>query len=76
MSTKQEEEIDIDLNDPEVEVAATKIQAAFKGMQTRREMKVTKDTEQVRTVLLHLVMTILHSYIHLKLFCSSLNVVI
>ncbi|TRY78276.1 hypothetical protein TCAL_08765 [Tigriopus californicus] len=33
--------IDIDLNDPLVEVAATKIQAAFKGYRTRSQMKMT-----------------------------------
>ncbi len=31
--------IDIDLDDPDVEVAATKIQAGYKGMKTRKEMK-------------------------------------
>jgi hypothetical protein len=41
----QEEEIDIDLNDPEVEQAATKIQAGFKGHQTRKEMKKKKEGE-------------------------------
>ena len=39
---KAEEEIDIDLNDPEVEAAATKIQAGYKGMMTRKEMKSTE----------------------------------
>ena len=34
------EEIDINLNDPEVEKAAEKIQAGFRGMMTRRSMKV------------------------------------
>ena len=33
------EEIDIDLNDPDVQQAATKIQAGFKGMKTRKELK-------------------------------------
>ena len=33
MPPKQEEEIDIDLNDPEVEAAAAKIQAKFRGRQ-------------------------------------------
>ena len=31
-----EEEIDIDLNDPDVEKAAVKIQASFKGFQARK----------------------------------------
>ena len=39
---KAEEEIDIDLNDPEVEAAATKIQAGYKGMMTRKELKSTE----------------------------------
>ena len=33
MPQKQEVEIDIDLNDPEVEAAAAKIQAKFRGRQ-------------------------------------------
>lgn len=33
------EEVDIDLNDHEVEKAATKIQAGFKGYKTRKEMQ-------------------------------------
>merc|ERR1712086_339300 len=37
-----EEEIDIDLDDPETEMAATKIQAGYKGMKTRKEMKAKK----------------------------------
>lgn len=35
----KEEEIDIDLTDPEVEKAATKIQAGFRGHKTRQDMK-------------------------------------
>ncbi|XP_077985984.1 uncharacterized protein LOC144440474 isoform X16 [Glandiceps talaboti] len=37
-----EEEIDIDLNDPEVEKAAVKIQAGFKGLQARKQVKEMK----------------------------------
>ena len=36
---EQVDEIDINLNDPEVEMAAIKIQAGFKGMKTRQELK-------------------------------------
>jgi len=32
-----EEEVDIDLNDPDVEAAAVKIQAGFKGFKVRQE---------------------------------------
>lgn len=35
-------EIDIDLADPEVEKAATKIQAGFKGLKTRKELRSVK----------------------------------
>ena len=37
------EEIDIDLNDPDVEQAATKIQAGFKGMKARKEVAKKKE---------------------------------
>ena len=37
-----EEEIDIDLDDPEVAQAATKIQASFRGHKTRKEMSSKK----------------------------------
>ena len=43
-----EEEIDIDLTDPEVEKAATKIQAGFKGMKARQQVKEKR--QQVRIV--------------------------
>ncbi|XP_052283963.1 uncharacterized protein LOC127880669 isoform X4 [Dreissena polymorpha] len=36
------DEVDIDLNDPEVQMAATKIQAGFKGFKTRKELKEKK----------------------------------
>ena len=46
MSTAPEaEEIDIDLNDPEVEQAAIKIQAGFKGM---RDRQAVREKKQVR----------------------------
>ena len=35
----EEEEVDIDLTDHDVEKAAVKIQAGFRGMKTRSEMK-------------------------------------
>lgn len=41
----KEEEVDIDLNDPEVEKAATKIQAGFRGHQTRKEMQSKTDVK-------------------------------
>ena len=38
----KEEVVDIDLDDPDVEVAATKIQAGFKGMKARKEVEDKK----------------------------------
>jgi hypothetical protein len=38
----KEEDVDIDLEDPEVEKAALKIQAGFKGMQARQEIRAMK----------------------------------
>ena len=42
----KEEIVDIDLKDPEVEKAATKIQAGFKGHKTRKELKQKGDDEK------------------------------
>ncbi|XP_072047085.1 uncharacterized protein [Amphiura filiformis] len=39
------EEIDIDLNDPEVEMAAVKMQAVFKGFSARKKMGLKKDSK-------------------------------
>ncbi|XP_063441381.1 uncharacterized protein LOC134721963 isoform X7 [Mytilus trossulus] len=44
-----EEVVDIDLNDPDVEKAAIKIQAGFKGFQTRKEMQSKKSDTEVKT---------------------------
>ena len=44
---KDEEEIDIDLDDPEVNEAATKIQASFKGKKARDEVKKMKEEKEV-----------------------------
>ncbi|XP_019613447.1 PREDICTED: ABC transporter F family member 4-like isoform X1 [Branchiostoma belcheri] len=43
---EEEEEIDIDLNDPEVANAAAKIQAGFRGHQVRKGMKKDKPAEE------------------------------
>ena len=45
----EKEEIDIDLNDPDVEHAATKIQAGFKGMKARKEVTAMKEGTVVET---------------------------
>jgi len=39
------EEVDIDMNDPEVQAAATKIQASFRGHKAREDVKKQKDEE-------------------------------
>ena len=41
------EEIDIDLNDPEVNAAAVKIQAGFKGFKIRKELAASKESSAV-----------------------------
>ena len=41
-SNDNKEKIDIDLLDPDVEIAATKIQAGFKGMKARKEVSAMK----------------------------------
>ena len=41
----EEEEVDIDLEDPEVQAATAKIQAGYKGMRTRRDMKDKKEDD-------------------------------
>ena len=43
--TEAEEEVDIDLKDPEVEQAAVKIQAAFRGHNTRKENQPKNEGE-------------------------------
>ena len=42
---KQEEKVDIDLSDPDVQNAATKIQAGFKGYKVRQDMKQQLDSK-------------------------------
>ena len=42
-----EEIIDINLEDPDVEKAATRIQAGFKGHKTRKELKERSDNEKI-----------------------------
>ena len=42
-----DEIIDINLEDPDVEKAATKIQAGFKGHKTRKELKEKVDNEKI-----------------------------
>ena len=43
-----EEEVDIDLDDPEVQKAAEKIQATFKGFKTRKTLSEKKLPEEVQ----------------------------
>merc|ERR1712032_75174 len=42
-----QQEVDIDLEDPEVEAAATKIQAGFKGHKARKQLKEQKATTEI-----------------------------
>ena len=46
---EREEEIDIDLDDPSTKDAATKIQAAFRGQQSRRGIKQKKTENEAAT---------------------------
>ena len=46
-AAQEEEEIDIDLTDPEVEKAAVKIQASFKGFKTRKNRQAGQESQQV-----------------------------
>ena len=47
---ENQEEIDIDLDDPEVGKAAVKIQSGFKGHQARKQVKEMKDEQNKVTV--------------------------
>lgn len=44
---KEQEPIDIDLNDPEVGAAALKIQASFRGHKARTEVEKIKSSESI-----------------------------
>ena len=46
------EEIDIDLDDPDVAKATTKIQAGFRGMKARKEVGNIKEDEEVCQILI------------------------
>ena len=48
-SALEEDSVDIDLNDPDVENAATKIQAGFRGHKTRKEMQKNKGAEVIES---------------------------
>ena len=43
---QEDEEVDIDLEDPEVQKAAVTIQAGFKGLKTRKELKEKKEAAE------------------------------
>ena len=43
----EEEQIDIDMNDPDVQSAVVKIQASFRGHKAREEVKVLKSSESL-----------------------------
>lgn len=55
----QSEEIDIDLNDPEVEKAAVKIQSGFRGMKTRSELTNKQVINKTRAIILEIRATVL-----------------
>ena len=44
-AAQEEEEIDIDLDDPDVGKAAVKIQAGFRGLQARRQVQAAKGSK-------------------------------
>ena len=48
-NSDEEEEIDIDLEDPEVGKAALKIQSSFRGHQARKEVETMKDNKEAPT---------------------------
>ena len=75
MPPKQEEEIDIDLNDPEVEAAAAKIQAKFrskkmfgkKSQPPKQEVAIKKRCLRIRGS---------HAFPDYRIICVDLNVVL
>lgn len=60
---KEEEEIDIDLEDPETEKAALKIQAGFHGMMARKQVKEMKEKHTEETSEEVVVMSNIHTFI-------------
>lgn len=62
-SKQTEEEIDIDLEDPETEKAALKIQGAFKGLRSKRNAKAAAQSP-VEGVCVHYIHVILPDAAH------------